>query len=200
MFYEPGQKDPPTVKNAFMSVVVPRPIGWVSTVNKDGKVNLAPYSFYAPVDDDPPIIAISSQVDAEGGRKETERNIMESGECVVNVVTWDLHNDMMTSAKYKDQDAVAERDLEHVPSHTVKPPRVAKSPVQLECKLISYTDLPEPGDARHVRVMFMRVTGIHIDESVVTNGFVDLAKLDPVGATGRPLVRVKDGLPTDPKP
>jgi flavin reductase (DIM6/NTAB) family NADH-FMN oxidoreductase RutF len=201
MFYDPEHPEQSGVKNPIMSGVAPRPIGWVSTQNKDGKVNLAPYSFFNIVCQNPPILMISSEPDAEGGRKETERNIMETGEFVVNVVTWEQHDAMMTTAKYKEQDAITPQLVEHKPSHTVAVPRVAGSPIQFECKLDGYIDKPSESDPRHVRVIFGRVTGVNVDQRVINDkGYIDLEKADLVGATGRPLVRVRDGLQTDPKP
>jgi flavin reductase (DIM6/NTAB) family NADH-FMN oxidoreductase RutF len=169
---------------------VPRPIGWITSVNEAGVVNLAPYSFFNGVAGDPPCVMFApGGRKADGppdGSKDSLANVERTGEFVCNVVTWDLREAMnVTSAPAPagvDEAAVA--GLEMVPSRLVKPPRVKASPIHMECRYLQTVDLP--CDIAGVRnaVVFGQVIGIHIDESVLTGGLVDMAKLKPIARLG----------------
>jgi flavin reductase (DIM6/NTAB) family NADH-FMN oxidoreductase RutF len=118
------------------SVVVPRPIAWVVSQNKHGAVNAAPFSFFNLVSSDPPVIALGVGPRANGAPKDTARNILETGEFVVNLVSHELAVHMNeTSRPYAESvDELAEHGLECEPSLKVKPPRIRRSPVALECR------------------------------------------------------------------
>lgn len=188
MFYEP--KDGHGLsKNPFNSLVVPRPIGWISSIDGDGNVNLAPYSFFNGVAYRPPTVMFSSgagQVE-DDRMKDSLRNIQETGEFVHNLVTWDLRDAMNQSAATtgKDVDELAMAGLTPLPSKLVKAPRVAESPVHFECKLVKTVDLPNTTGDDTYTVVFGEVIGVHIaDEMIKENGQIDIGKLHPISRMG----------------
>ena len=132
--------------NPFKAIVAPRPIGLVTTISSSGVVNLAPYSFFNAVSTDPPMVfyGANGTHDADGGEKDSLRNVRETGEFVCNLVTWDLRHAMNdTSAPApRGVNEMQAAGIEHIPSRLVKPPRVAASPAHLECKLHQFLELP----------------------------------------------------------
>jgi len=176
VFYSTDENNHGLKHNPFKALVAPRPIGWISSLSAKGEINLAPYSFFNGISDIPPFVMFSS-----AGHKDSLNNIEETGEFVCSLATYDLKDQMnMTSADVKpDVDEMALAGLTPAPSQLVKPPRVAESPVALECTF--YQSIPLPGnedpDREGYIVVIGRVVGIHIDESVVTDGKVDMAKL-----------------------
>ena len=143
----------------FTGVIVPRPIAFVSTVSKEGNVNLSPYSFFNAVTYDPPTLVFSiSKFLSNGEIKHTLKNIQENSEFVVNIVSNDIADAMnITSGEYsEDTNEFEVSGLTQIDSQIVRPPRVAESPVNMECKLERIVDV---------------VSGNHIDHQ----------KLDPVG-------------------
>ena len=131
MFYETEKNDHGLPHNPFKAIVAPRPIGWISTLDKDGKANLAPYSFFNAVCDTPPIVMFSST-----GYKDSVSNIDATGEFVCNMANLGLKDEMnQTSASVAHE--ISEFDLaglEMAASRLVKAPRVAKAVTALECK------------------------------------------------------------------
>ena len=188
MFYEPKEGHGLS-KNPFNSLVVPRPIGWISSLDSDGNVNLAPYSFFNGVSYRPPTVMFASgQGEVEDDRlKDTVRNIIETGEFVHNFVTWDVRDAMNLSSATtaKDVDELAAAQLTQIPSNLVKAPRVAESPIHFECKLIQHVDLPNTiGDSKYT-VIFGEVIGVHIADGLITEeGQIDIGKLHPVARMG----------------
>ncbi|MEQ9609334.1 MAG: flavin reductase family protein [Kiloniellaceae bacterium] len=190
MFYDTRTGAHGLPRDPFKACVVPRPIGWITTVNEAGIVNLAPYSFFNAVGGEPPcVIFAPGGRKADGppdGSKDSLANAERTGEFVCNVATWDLREQMnLTSAAAPagvDEAEIA--GLQMVPSELVKPPRVKASPIHLECRYLQTVDLP--GDTPNVRnaVVFGQVIGVHIDESVLTDGLVDMAKLKPIARLG----------------
>lgn len=181
MFYEP-KSGHPLPHNPFKACVAPRPIGWISTVSRDGIVNLAPFSYFNAVLDDPPTVLFSaSGTHRDGPIKDTALNAKETGEFVYNMATWDLRQQMnLTSASVpRAVDEFELAGLEKAPSRLVKPPRVALSPVQFECKTIKIVELSPINT-----IVFGEVIGIHIDERIVTNGRIDLTKAQPIARLG----------------
>jgi len=123
--------------------IAPRPIAWVSTVNKDGVVNLAPFSFFNLVCDQPPILMLSISKKEDGSRKDTSRNVLEVGDFVVNFVGENLLEKVELTAKEFSPD-VSELELAGLtpePSKIVKPPRIKEAPASLECKLAKHIEL-----------------------------------------------------------
>jgi flavin reductase (DIM6/NTAB) family NADH-FMN oxidoreductase RutF len=175
--------------NPFKAVVAPRPIGWISTISRSGVVNLAPYSFFNAVSSDPPMVfyGANGTHDADGGEKDSLRNVRESGEFVCNLVTWELRHLM------NDSSAPAPRDIDEMdavgikkfPSRLVKPPRVAASPAHLECKLHQLVELPpDPSSGKRNVMVIGHVVAVHIDDAFVTEGRFDTARAQPVARLG----------------
>ena len=175
--------------NPFKAIVAPRPIGWISTVDARGQVNLAPYSFFNAVSSDPPMVfyGANGTHDADGGEKDSLRNVRESGEFVCNLVSWELRQQMNATATPAPP-GISEMEaagIASLPSRLVKPPRVARSPAHLECKLHQFVDLPADPKTGERNVMVIgRVVGIHIADEFVVAGRFDTARAQPVARLG----------------
>lgn len=182
MFYDAVRNDHGLARDPFKSLVVPRPIGWISTVGDDGVVNLAPYSFFNAVSANPHYVMFSS-----AGRKDSLRNAEESGEFVCSMADFALREAMnRTSAPVAPSvDEFELAGLTPAPSRIVRPPRVAESPVALECRTHRTIALPgangTPGD---YAMVIGRVVGIHIDDAAITDGRIDIARLRPIARLG----------------
>lgn len=186
MFYETGNHHG-LAHDPFKSLVVPRPIGWISSRDAEGIVNLAPYSFFNAVASEPPILMFASNgAHSEGSLKDTARNVQETGEFVYNVATWELREKMnATSAMVsRSTDEFALTGLTPAHSELVSPPRVAESPVHLECRYLQTVELPTENPERPNLVVFGHVLGIHIDESVIKDGMIDTTALRPIARLG----------------
>jgi flavin reductase (DIM6/NTAB) family NADH-FMN oxidoreductase RutF len=155
--------------------VIPRPIAWVSSVSSESTRNLAPYSFFNVVSIDPPVVMFAPGANAD--RKDTARNVRETGECVVNVVTEGFAEAMNASSATlpPDESEFAPADVEPTPSATVSPPRVAGVAVAFECERYEVLDV---GTAAMV---LAEVVHVHVDDGVTTDGQLDTEKLDAVG-------------------
>ena len=186
MFYEPknGSGLP---HNPFKAIVVPRPIGWISTLSAEGVPNLAPYSYFNAVADNPPQVMFSASNNHKyGGLKDAVGDAQSTGEFVVNVATWDLREQMNASAvpAPHDVDEFEYAGLSKAESRLVRCPRVAESPLHLECRYTQSVELPSdvPGDQN--TLVFGEVVGVHIDESLLVDGRIDYFKVRPVGRLG----------------
>ncbi|WP_422368728.1 flavin reductase family protein [Pelagibius sp.] len=190
MFYDTRVGDHGLPHNPFKACVVPRPIGWITSVDEAGRVNLAPYSFFNGVAGDPPVVMFApGGRKADGppdGAKDSLANVERTGEFVCNVVTWDLREAMnQTSAPAPAGVNEAEvAGLEMIPSTLVAPPRVKASPIHMECTYLQTVDLPSDDPTARNAVVFGQVIGLHIDEAVLTDGLVDMAKLKPIARLG----------------
>jgi len=178
MFYETArgsglQLDP------FKAIVVPRPIGWISTLAPDGLANLAPYSFFNAFSDRPYYVAFGS-----GGRKDSLRNIEATGEFVVNLATYDLREAMNASSTHQRGDEFAVAGLEKAPCNLVRVPRVARSPAAFECKHFQTVALPDDDGSVADWLVIGRVVAIHIDDSFIKDGRVDTAAMKPIARLG----------------
>jgi len=162
-------------------VVVPRPIAFVSTMSKDGLINLAPYSFFNAVAYDPPTIVFSSSRHAGDKRKDTLAHIEETGEFVVNIVVDDIAEAMnRTAAEYPSEVSEFEiAGLTPAPSQQVKPPRVAESPVNMECRLLQVVPLGQ-GDHQHGLVIGQIVL-MHIRDDIIEGHRINHQRLKPTG-------------------
>jgi len=175
--------------NPFKAVVAPRPIGWITTVDRNGVVNLAPYSFFNAVSSDPPMVFYGANGThaADGGEKDSLRNVRETGEFVCNLVTWELRhqmNDTATPAPH-GVDEMQAVGIARLPSRMVRPPRVAASPAHLECKLHQLVELPADTRSGKRNVMVIgHVVAIHIDDAFIVNGRFDTARAQPVARLG----------------
>ena len=180
-FYEPPsghrlRHDP------LKAIVAPRPIGWISTVDAVGAVNLAPYSFFNMVSDDPPMVMFSSN-----GWKDSVRNVSETGEFVANLAVRFLAKQMnLSSAAVPPEiDEMELASLEKAPSVLVRPPRVAAAPAALECKLVSIQRLRGLGDVESSNYMVIgQIVGVHIDPAFLKDGIFDTAAAGPLGRCG----------------
>ena len=176
--------DPLTFENFYRvltGVVVPRPIAFVSTRSADGVDNLAPYSFFNAVCSDPPTVVFSSSRTAGSKSKDTLRNVEETGEFVVNVVVDDIANAMnKTAAEFPDDvDEFEVAGLTAIPSDLVKAPRVAESPVNMECKLQQIVSLGDPdhGNGLVIGVVVL----MHIRDDIISGHRINHANLKPTG-------------------
>jgi flavin reductase (DIM6/NTAB) family NADH-FMN oxidoreductase RutF len=186
MFYRP--EDPHGLRaNPLNAIVVPRPIGWISTLDRDGRANLAPYSFFNAVAYRPPQVMFSATGAHErSGLKDSVAYIEATGEFVVNLATWDLREAMNASsiAAPHGLDEFAHAGLAKAPSDIVRPPRVAESPVHLECVLSQVVELEAPARDRPNRLVVGRVVGIHVADRVIDDGLVWIERLDPIARLG----------------
>jgi flavin reductase (DIM6/NTAB) family NADH-FMN oxidoreductase RutF len=176
-FYEPA-KGHGLPHDPFKAIVAPRPIGWISTRDRDGQVNLAPYSFFNAFGGDPPIIAFGSD-----GYKDSVRNIEATGEFVANFVTRPLAEQMnRTSAPVGPEvDEMTLAGLEAAPCRLVAAPRVAAAPAALECKLLQIIRLQDlDGRALDNYLTLGQVVGVHIDPQYLVDGIFDLAAAQPI--------------------
>ena len=188
MFYEPDKDDHGLPFNPFKSIVVPRPIGWISTLSIDGIVNLAPYSQFNNLAYDPPYVMFSgNSFPGTGHRKDSVKNATDTGEFVVNMATYELRKSVNITSQFlpPEIDEAALAGLEMIGSRIVKPPRVAASPVHLECRFHSATALPARRlDGVH-HIVIGRVVGVHIREDALTaEGKLDIVKIRPLARLG----------------
>jgi flavin reductase (DIM6/NTAB) family NADH-FMN oxidoreductase RutF len=184
MFYEPRDGHG-LRRNPFKALVVPRPIGWISTLSQEGVPNLAPYSFFNALADEPPMVMFSSNGDHPHGAKDSAANAIAAGEFVVNLATWDLRHAMNASSEIAppEVDEFALAGLTAAPCRVVAAPRVKEAPASLECRVFRHVDLPHWRGERNVMVIG-EVVGVHIDERVMTDGFVDTRKVKPIARLG----------------
>ncbi len=171
----------------MVGVIVPRPIAFVSTSSADGVANLAPFSFFTAVSANPPVICFSPMVRAsDGAEKDTLRNIRATGEFVVNIVSEGIVVQMnLCAPEYPPQvDEFAKSGLTPAPSDFVAPPRVAESPVNMECKLVQIVEVsakPLGGS-----LVLGEVLRFHIADALFDNFKIDPDLLRPVGRMGGP--------------
>ena len=181
-FYEPS-KGHGLPHNPFKAIVSPRPIGWISSIDKQGRVNLAPYSFFNAFVENPPIIGFCTS----GERKDSVNNIDETGEFVANFCSADLAKEMnLTSASLAPgEDEMKFAGLDAAPSTLVKVPRVAKAVAALECKLVYTLQLSNAkGEKINSWLTLGEVVGVHIDDQYLKNGIFDTAAARPLGRCG----------------
>ena len=166
----------------FKGCVVPRCIGWISTMSRTGTTNLAPYSFFNGVSANPPMVMFASG----GQRKDSLANVEATGEFVCNLATWELREQMnLTSADAGPEvDEFELAGLDREPSVLVKPPRVKDAPIHLECRHYTTVELPCGPGVQHNAVVIGEVVGIHIRDSVLTDGMVDMRKFRPIARLG----------------
>jgi flavin reductase (DIM6/NTAB) family NADH-FMN oxidoreductase RutF len=175
----------------LIGAVAPRPIAWVSTVSATGQLNLAPFSFFNAICAKPPLLAFAPGTrlrtvgeTTRGETKDTLRNVRETGEFVVNVVTFDVAEAMNLSSGEYDS-TVNEFELAKVTpraSQKVKPPRVEESAVSFECKVYQILDFSSPPHGGSL--VIGEIVSIHIDEKHLKDGRLDPNSLDLIGRMG----------------
>ena len=188
MFYEPVKQDHGLSKNPFNSLIIPRPIGWISSIDNEGVVNLAPYSFFNAVCYRPPTVMFASGTGkGSDGMKDSRRNIEATGEFVCNLATWETRNQMnqTSAAVTSDTDEMKLASLTPVSSKLIKVPRVAEAPVHLECRHLNSIEIPSWEKDNRYFIVLGEVIGIHIrDELITKDGLVDIEKMIPIGRMG----------------
>lgn len=172
MFYEP-KKGHGLPRDPFKALVAPRPIGWFTTLDTDGSVNVGPYSYFNAMADDPPVVFFSA-----GGLdrlKDTARNAIERGEFVHNLVTWDLREAMNATSEEVagGVDEAKLAGLELAPCHVVRAPRLAAAVASLECRTMQSLEIPQNGDDGPNTVVIGEVVGIHIRDEALKDGRFD---------------------------
>ena len=181
-YYEPA-KGHGLKHDPFNAIIAPRPIGWISSRDAKGNVNLAPYSFFNAFCYKPPIIGFSST-----NWKDSAGNIQDTGEFVWNLATKDLAQQMNATAAHVAQDVDEFRiaGLTAVPSNLVGVPRVGESPVAMECKLTQIVQLQGAnGEKAQAWVTFGEVVAVHIDKSLIRDGVYQTALARPIVRAGR---------------
>jgi flavin reductase (DIM6/NTAB) family NADH-FMN oxidoreductase RutF len=199
IFYEPHQRDRTLLPHdPFKAMVLPRPVGWISTVSAKGEVNLAPYSYFNAFSSNPPIVGFSSE-----GEKDSSTFAMETGEFVWSMATYALRDEMNATAASlpRGQSEFAHARLETAPSRLVRAPRVKASPAALECRVTEIIRLKDvDGSDTGRRVVLGRVIGVHLDERFVKNGRLDAAAMQPIARGGYDEYSVVERVFTMPRP
>lgn len=180
-FYDPAQghglpHDP------FKAIIAPRPIGWISTLSPDGVANLAPYSFFAPICDRPPMLMFVSEA-----WKDTVANAEATGDFVWNMASRDLAQAMNVSAALVGAgvDEFELAGLEKAPGRVVRCPRVAASPVSIECRVVEIRRVTTmDGDKLERRAVTGQAVGVHICRKALRDGIFDTSSARPIGRGG----------------
>jgi flavin reductase (DIM6/NTAB) family NADH-FMN oxidoreductase RutF len=179
--FDPSTMQSPEIYKVLSGVVVPRPIAFVSTISPDGVPNVAPYSFFQPITPSPPHVSFSVGLRGEE-KKDTLRNIEESGECVVNIVNSEIARRMAMSAIDLPAEAseFEATGLTLGECDVVRAPRVAEAPASLECQARHILPI---GDERYgATLVICEVVRFHVrDELVLENYRIDFKRLDAVG-------------------
>jgi len=168
----------------MVGAVLPRPIAWVSTIGVDGVYNLAPFSFFTGLSSKPAVVGFGVGAKRDGRKKDTLINIEFSKDFVINIVTESNAAAMnQTSGEYPSHvDEFKEAGLTAVKSDLVKPPRVAESPVSLECRLLQILEFGEP--PRINSFVIGAVLRAHVRDELCKNGVIQADKLKAVGRMG----------------
>jgi flavin reductase (DIM6/NTAB) family NADH-FMN oxidoreductase RutF len=192
MFYDAVKNEHGLRHDPFKAIVAPRPIGWVTSMNAKGDVNLAPYSFFNAISSRPALVMFSSE-----GLKDSASFIAETGEFVCNLATWDLREAVnATSAPLpRGVNEMERAGLAPAPSRLVKPPRVAASPCALECRLLQIVPIESAGELPvDCHVIIGQVVGVHIDDRFIVDGLLDTAAMKPIARCGYSQYAVVDAV------
>lgn len=183
MFYRPkdGHGLP---HNPFNALITPRPIGWISTRDGQGRDNLAPYSFFNGVSYEPPqvMFATTSAKSDRGDTKDAAAGIADTGVFCVNIVGFEMRDAMNASsaALPADEDEFRHAGIDKAECTEINCPRVGNAPAALECRHVKTVQLP--GDAN--RVIFGEVIGVHLRDDCLTDGLFDATKYQPLARMG----------------
>ena len=171
----------------FVGAILPRPIAWVSTIGRDGVLNVAPFSFFTGMSVNPPVVGFAVGSKRDGGKKDTLVNIECSKDFVINVVTESLAEAMnQTAGEYPSHiDEFQVAKLTPLKSDLVKPPRVAEYPVNMECRLLQILTF---GEAPHVNSFIVgEVLRVHVRDELWADGVIKGSKLKGIGRMGEDL-------------
>ena len=177
---DPATAEKRQIYRMLVGSVVPRPIGWASTLSKSGVANLAPFSFFTVVCVVPPMISLTIARNPDGSEKHTLKNIRDSGEFCFNVVTHPVWKEMVDSRQRLSGRTIrssTKTGLTPIPCVKIKAPRVKEVPIHFECKLERVLEL---GPNRHPLVIG-EVVYMHVDPACMTGKYIDMRKLDPIG-------------------
>lgn len=181
MYYE-GYQNHGLKHDPFKAIITPRPIGWISTVDSQGRTNLAPYSFFNAVASQPPILAFSSE-----SLKDSARNARDTGEFVFSLSTVSLTDQMNASCDTLPA-GVSEYEhagLQAAACQLVRAPRVAASPASMECKTLSVQQLSDlQGNLTENYLVLGQVVAVHIDDAFIRDGQFDTAAAQPLARCG----------------
>jgi flavin reductase (DIM6/NTAB) family NADH-FMN oxidoreductase RutF len=193
MFYEPEKRDKSLLPHdPFKAIVAPRPIGWITSMNAKGDINLAPYSFFNGVNSRPNLVMFASE-----NYKDSVAFIEETGEFVCSLATYDLREAMNDTAAPlpRGVNEMVRAGLAPAPSRIVKPPRVAASPCALECKMTQIVPMQTyDGEPVDCHVVFGQVVGVHIDDRFIVDGLLDTAAMAPIARCGYDQYAVVNGV------
>lgn len=184
MFVDCHASSPKQLYELLVNAVVPRPIAWVSSISKEGISNLAPFSFFNAFSASPPILGFSPGLkrgsDNQPVQKDTLRNVIDTAEFVVNIVSLPYAEIMVqSSANYDAKTSEFEQlKLTALASTKIKAPRLAESPINLECKLFKIVDLGSN------QLVLGEIVCMHIDDAICTDGIIDVLKLQPLARLG----------------
>ena len=169
-------------RDPFKALIVPRPVGWVSTMNRAGAVNLAPFSFFNAFSTEPPIIGFCGE-----GLKDSVAFAEEGREFVWNMATYDLRFEMNeTSAPLpRGESEFVHAGLATAPSRLVRPPRVAASPAAMEAKVLDIVQLHNLEGEKVPRFLVLgQVVGIYVDDRFIKDGIIQTAQMQPIARCG----------------
>ena len=181
MQFDPQEIDQSAIYKLITGAVIPRPIGWISSISDDGVLNLAPFSFFNAVGDDPPHVMFST-VRPNNSNKDTLNNVLATKQFVVNMVTEDNVERMNTTSQafLPDENEFELAGLTPIPSVKVKPPRVKESPITMECELVHHYTL-ENHKYGGATIMVGKIVMFHVDESVLLDNYkINLETYKPV--------------------
>ncbi len=181
MFYTTDSRNHGLKFDPFKALVVPRPIGWVSTLNANGQHNLAPFSFFNAISDSPPMLMFSV---ATG--KDTVNNLISTKECTCSIAS-NMQVDEMNMSSAAVDSSINEFELSNVDtadSHLVRPARVANSPAAFECTLWKTIELPVVEGRTGFTTIIVNVEGVYINDDYIKEGMVDTAAMQPLARLG----------------
>ncbi|KAH8638431.1 hypothetical protein IG631_06201 [Alternaria alternata] len=201
MFYQPGKEDHGLPYDPFKACVLPRPIGWISTLSPDGHANLAPYSQFNNLTFDPPYVMFSANQTPSNSQKDTVRNVEATGKFIWNLATYELREEVNRSAVQEEygvdefEKAGVEKEDSKLSGVVVVGnsgegrkemmiPMVMRSPVKFECEYYTTLRLPGNPPMGSADVVIGKVIGVHIDERVLTDGKIDVRKTEPIARCG----------------
>ena len=165
----------------LLSTIVPRPIAWITTLSREGRVNVAPFSFFNAFATDPPVVGVGIGSHDSGRPKDTRRNIRETEQFVINLVSEDMAEAMNITAIGFEPGVseLAEANLASRPSVHVSPPRIGGAPVAMECELVRMVEL-----GSGTELVLGRVLAMHVRDDLVIDAakhYIDTAKLNLIG-------------------